>query len=79
MARPKNSTQNKKSSKKSGRPRSHLSPAKVKVKRKQWSEDSMLAAIMSVREGTPLLRAAKLHGVPPARLYTIEFQERLNM
>ena len=46
-----------------------MSPAKVKVKRKQWSEESMLAAMMAVRDGTPIYRAAKLHGVPRSTLH----------
>lgn len=55
---------------KRGRPRSRSAPAllrspkKVK-KHKQWSEESMLAAIDAVKDGTMgVLRAAKQYGVP---------------
>ena len=55
---------------KRGRPRSRSAPAllrspkKVK-KRKQWSEESMIAAIDAVKDGTMgVLRAAKQYGVP---------------
>ena len=53
-----------------GRPRSRSAPAlltsskKVK-KRKQWSEESMVAATDAVKDGTMgVLRAAKQYGVP---------------
>ena len=55
---------------KRGRPRSRSAPAllrspkKVK-KRKQWSEESMIAAIDAVKDGTMgVLCAAKQYGVP---------------
>ena len=50
----------KKKPRKRGRP---LLPAKAKVKRKQWSEEPMLAAIESIRDGTPMYQVAKIHGV----------------
>ena len=52
--------------KKRGRPRSKSAPAvpkKVK-KRKQWSEESMAAAVEAVKGGESVLRAAKQFGVP---------------
>ena len=49
-------------------PRSRSAPARVEtksktVKRKQWSNKSMLAAMEMVKRGQSVLRAAKLHGV----------------
>jgi len=52
-----------------GRPRSISAPAvitdiRVKKKRKQWSEESMQAAMEAVKNGTPVFRAAREHDVP---------------
>ena len=71
MAKPKpqSSTPKQRRSKRLGRPRTHLKSTKVKVKSKQWSEESMLAALTSVRDGTPVLTAATLHGVPRSTLH----------
>ena len=38
------------------------------MKRKQWSEESMLAAMVAVRSGTSVKRAAIEHGVPRTTL-----------
>ena len=38
------------------------------VKRKQWSNEAMLAALEAVKNGTPLKRAAIDHGVPRSTL-----------
>ena len=38
-------------------------------KRKQWSETSMLVAIEAVKNGTAILRAARVHGVPRTTLH----------
>ena len=55
--------------KKRGRPRSRSAPAllrspKKAKKRKQWSDESMAAAIEAVKGGESVLRAAKQYGVP---------------
>ena len=56
-----------------GRPRSKSAPAVLssphKKKRKQWSDESMLLAMEAVKNGTPIQRAAKLHGVPRTTLH----------
>ncbi len=43
------------------------SPAK-KVKRKQWTETQMKAALEAVASGSSVNRAAVDHGVPPTTL-----------
>ncbi len=48
------------------------SPKKI-VKRKQWSERSMLAALEAVKSGSSIKRAALQHGVPRSTL-----QDRFN-
>lgn len=60
---------NKQRPKKRGRPRSarpSMPPEKPRTpkKRKQWSEESMLGALDAVKNGTPVLYAAREHGVP---------------
>ena len=57
--------------KKRGRPQSRSAPAVLRSqkkqkqnKRKQWSEESMVAAIDAVKGGKSVLRAAKQFGVP---------------
>lgn len=40
----------------------------VRVKRKQWSNESMLAAMEAVKNGTSVSRAALEHGVPRTTL-----------
>ena len=59
-----------------GRPRSKSAPAALsltkcnKRKRKQWSNETMEAAISSVvDENTPILRAARKHGIPKSTLH----------
>ena len=69
MTKPRSSTQKERKGRKSGHPRVHLSPAKAKVKHKQWSEESMLAALTSLCDGTPIYRAAKIQGVPRSALH----------
>ena len=69
MAKPQSSARKQTKSRKPGRSRLHLSPAKEKVKRKQWSKESMVAAIQSVHDGTPIYKAAKVHGVPRSTLH----------
>ena len=60
------------SKKKTTRIRSVMSPAKKSPmrskKRKQWSEQSMLAAIKAVQEGLPIYTSAREHGVPRTTL-----------
>ena len=55
-----------------GRPRSQSAPAVLhsphKKKRKQWSNESMLLAMEAVKNGTPIQRATRLHGVPRTTL-----------
>ena len=57
---------------KRGRPRSKSCPpvlsTPIKKTRKQWSDESMLAAIEAVKNGEPLLRAAVMFGVPRTTL-----------
>ena len=61
--------------KKRGRPRSRSAPAAINVekrvkKRKQWSNESMVAAMKSVMdENTPISQAAEMHGVPKSTLH----------
>ena len=69
MAKPQSITKKLKKPRKPGRPRLVSSPAKVKVKRKQWSEVSMAAAIQSVHDGTTIYKAARLHGIPGSTLH----------
>ena len=52
-----------------GRPRSKSAPAVLRTptkckKRKQWSEEAMVAALDAVKEGESVLRASREHGVP---------------
>ena len=77
MAKPQSSARSQKKGRRPGHPRVHLSPAKVKVKCKQWSEELMLAALMSVRDGTPIYRAAR-YMESPARPFMIEYLEKLS-
>ena len=64
-----------KGQKKRGRPRSKSAPAAITVekcvkKRKQWTNEAMVAAMKSViDENTPVSRAAKMHGVPKSTLH----------
>ena len=51
------------------RPRSRSAPALLRSpknmkKRKQWTEESMQAALGAVQSGVSVLRAAREHGVP---------------
>ena len=66
--------------KKVGRPRSRsaLAVHRRPYERKNWTNESMEAALESIRNGQSILRAAKCHNVP--RLpYRIEFMARLFM
>ena len=64
-----------KNRKKRGRPRSRSAPAAINVekrvkKRKQWTNEAMVAAMKSVMdENTPISRAAEMHGVPKSTLH----------
>ena len=53
---------------KRGRPTSNSCPPVLSTTRKQWSDESMLAAIEAVKNGEPLLRAAVTFGVPRTTL-----------
>ena len=55
------------------RPRSKSAPALVRSplkrgKRKQWSNEAMLAALEAVKHGTSIKRAALEHGIPRTTL-----------
>ena len=59
--------------KKPGRPRSKSAPPAIlsspkKRKRKQWTNEAMLSALEAVKTGEPILRAARIYGVPRATL-----------
>ena len=69
MTKPQSSTRKQTISRKPGRPRLHLSQAKEKLKRKQWSKEFIMAAIPSVHDGTPIYKAAKVHGIPRSTLH----------
>ena len=61
-----------------GRPRSKSAPAVLQSprrpkKRRQWTDESMVAALEAVKQGEPILRAARTHGVPRSTL-----QDRVN-
>jgi len=56
-----------------GRPRSKSAPAVLQSprrpkKRRQWTDESMVAALEAVKQGEPILRAARTHGVPRTTL-----------
>ena len=56
-----------------GRPRSKSAPAvlqspKRPTKRKQWSDETMAAALEAVKGGQTILRAAQTYGVPRSTL-----------
>ena len=55
-----------------GRPRSKSAPPvlnpKRAPKRKQWTDKAMVAALEAVRGGEPILRVAKMHGIPRSTL-----------
>lgn len=52
-----------------GRPRSKSALPVLNPKRtKQWTDQSMAAALEAVREGEPILCAAKMHGIPRSTL-----------
>ena len=59
----------------SARKRSKSAPAALSVsprmskKRKQWSDESMRAAVKAVEEGDSVSEAARAHGVPKTTLY----------
>ena len=61
--------------KKRGRPRSRSALATVNVekhvkKRKQWTNEAMVAAMKSIMdENTPISQAAEMHGVPKSTLH----------
>jgi len=38
-------------------------------KRKQWTEESMVAAVQAYKDGQGVTAAARLHGVPRSTLY----------
>jgi len=42
----------------------HTSNERVKTKRKQWSSESMEAAVKSVKDGMGLRQASRLYNVP---------------
>ena len=47
--------------------RARSAPAALNsTKRKQWTEESMVAALQAVRDGERVNRAAVMHGVPPS-------------
>lgn len=59
--------------KKPRRPRSKSAPPVLRsprrpTKRKQWTAESMLGALAAVKNGAPILRAAREHGVPRTSL-----------
>ena len=66
MAKPQSSTRKQKKPRKPGRPRLHLSPAKANVNN---GVNNLLSAIQSVRDGTPMYQAARMHGVPRSTLH----------
>ena len=56
-----------------GRPRSKSAPAVLRslkrpIKRKQWSDETMVAALEAVKGGETILRAARIYGVPRSTL-----------
>ena len=56
-----------------GRPRSKSAPAVLRsprrpAKRKQWTNEAMVAALEAVKQGETILRAARTHGVPRTTL-----------